>query len=294
MVRERAPSDASLLLPSEAVSLRSIPIYPIFVILRNRIIREFYTNFSLQQLRAPDVQNSSIRPLFLFISERAQKAGVYICLLNFWEFTRESEQQIGQAEIYKTRASVCELLAIDLLQNYSGCTMNIIQVLTFQFSPDQGSEAENDARDDPLDPLDLLDLLDLYPANGFDRKKQKNLHTSALGIASRSGAKFFTASALVQAAIQWIWSGDVVFYGKQIDSDTYYSRIESTPESPVSPGDLEIGIELHSFLPNRFGGMFRASRLRVPVYQNCINVFFYLILLALYSYVLSNRANEFT
>ncbi|KAI9291200.1 hypothetical protein K502DRAFT_326405 [Neoconidiobolus thromboides FSU 785] len=275
------------LLPSEVAEMQVIPVAPLYARIRSTVKRDFDTAYTYDQLTSPEIRAKLLVPIVNFLLQSKNKSAIFCCLLNSWDFKRDEFKEVGMNDIYATRALACELLAVELLGYYGSNLQLLIHMLTFEFSPYQGIEEIDPIRGPDISPLDD-DIRD-SPVKQTDRLR----FISALGIACRSHSKVFSASPLVQIIIQKIWRGDIVFYSKQIDSDQYYCAYENSTLSPQAKARLKANIGLHSELPNRFGGIFRASRLRVPVYQNSLNIFFYFLLIFVYTLVLNSKSVHF-
>jgi hypothetical protein len=268
------------LLANQIDELRNEPIAGLYSKIRCTIVRDFDTPYSVAQLQSVEIQSKHLQPILRYLTSLNSKTCVYVALLNYADFMYDAQVDIGYAQINKTRAMACQLLAIELLSNYRNSYVELIQVLTTEFSPKQGLDSLQSPNSATSTVSSLNHLRQM--SSSFYKNNEDSERESALGVAARAGAKLFTASPLVQNVVRAIWKGEIIFHSHQVDSDRFYcDQSDRSTQSSLTHGAV-----LHKPLPFSFGGIFRPSRIRVPVYQNWFNIVIFLLLIALFSIVL--------
>jgi hypothetical protein len=223
-------------------------------------------------------------------------------MANCLQFGKEAQTNPANAGNSRTRAMICELLAMKLLKEYS--TRELIDALSYDFYPLQG-----------------LQNPDAYFGSNLDphRPKPGASRISTLEIAIRTQAKRFLAHPAVVQQLEAIWAGTIVFHSA---ADQLHR-----PQSIAAPhinrgygatgqGNLgakssqspQVNISTHSDLQSirnpsrrtvtlydpRDASLFKLSRLRVPRYRQFFSTCSLVILLALFLAVLSQRSTDIT
>ena len=98
----------------------ALPVYNLTHTLRLLVVPRCETTLSWDQLRSPQVSQFLIKPIQQQIrSTHFSKATLYALMANCLQFNKEVSMYPGNSGTSKTRALVCELLAIKLLKEFS-------------------------------------------------------------------------------------------------------------------------------------------------------------------------------
>lgn len=227
-------------------------------------------------------------------------------MANSLQFQKEGQTNPGNAGTSRTRAMVCELLAIKLLKEYN--TRELIDALSYDFFPLQGLTIPSISA----------------PGGQMNRPKPAAARISTLEVAIRASAKRFIAHPLVVQQLEAIWAGTIVFHSA---ADNLHRR-QSTPQQQVqesrkvssrqnllAPGQRVTygAISSPRASPNkdppvlaiksrrtvtlydpRDASLFKLSRLRVPRYRQFFSTCSLAILLGLFLAVLIDRSMDIT
>jgi hypothetical protein len=213
-------------------------------------------------------------------------------IANCLQFRKEGEANPGNVGVSKTRALLCELLAMRLLKEFS--TRELIDALSYDYDPLQGLEVQAGG------------------AN-WNRQRQQHARISALEIAIRAQAKKFLAHPLVVQQLEAIWAGTIVFHSV---ADSLHRKPDSSHSNPtsgeVSPGRgpsrrRPVPKKTNSNLPASAllrrtvtlydphdSSLFKLSRLRVPRYRNFFSTLSFGIMLGLFLAVLAEKSDDIT
>lgn len=236
-----------------------------------RIRREIITNitdpYTLEQLRAPRLNTSVVRPLMQQFYEMNDISIVYALLVNRLQFLRDQSYQVHYLSVNTARATLCELLAIKILRQYdedSGGQKGLLllaNILIAGFEPFQNS---------PPEVAQYQYRPRRWPFQ--DRAGYEN-HTTALEIAIICDAKLFLSAPPCQKVIDAIYVGRIVYTPTSwfdIIPDTYKHRAISLYNPRKAP------------LLNQY-------RLAVPRTRNVIEVLQFLVLLGLFFLTMETR-----
>ena len=235
------------------------------------------------------------------------KATLYALMANCLQFCKEIQSNPGNSGTSKTRAMVCELLAIKLLKEYS--TRELIDALSYDFYPLQGVPSIS-----PNSPT---------PAPNWDashqNKQSRVARVSTLEIAIRAQAKRLLAHPLVVQQLEAIWAGTIVFHSAAdhlhrqptkvvpnqnrgygaINSDQH--RLQASPNrlQPAKQREHHDPVIVSTrrtvtLYDPRDASLFKLSRLRVPRYRSFFSTCSLAILLALFVAVLHQRSLNIT
>lgn len=205
-------------------------------------------------------------------------------MANCLQFKAESDESPGNASVYQTRSMLCELLALKLLREFS--TLELIDVLSYDFYPLQGMPSDGEAEGDSLE----------GPSRVTPQFRSTRVaRVSTLEIAVRAQAKKFLSHPLVVQQIRGIWQGIIVFHS---ESERNYKAFGHMTWSG-SGGNKQKAPEMlarrtASLYNAQQAGVFKLSRLRVPRYRYISSMISLGVLLALYVSVLGARSTEFT
>lgn len=98
----------------------SLPVYNLTHTIRILVVPRCETTLSWDQLRSPQVSQFLIKPIQQQIrASHFSRATLYALLANCLQFNKEVQMNPGNSGASKTRALVCELLAIKLLKEFS-------------------------------------------------------------------------------------------------------------------------------------------------------------------------------
>lgn len=220
-------------------------------------------------------------------------------MANCLQFQKEGQANPGNAGNCRTRALVCELLAIKLLKEYN--TRELIDALSYDFFPLQG-----------ISPPDVVTI----GPNGQQKVRARPVaaRISTLEVAIRASAKRFLAHPLVVQQLEAIWAGAIVFHSA---ADNLHRRQPSPSQVTLpllgnSSGQVAYGgtsspDKLHrdgqltapvrrtvTLYDPRDASLFKLSRLRVPRYRQFFSTCSLAILLCLFILVLVERSTKIT
>lgn len=228
-------------------------------------------------------------------------------MANCLQFQKEGQANPGNAGVSRTRALVCELLAIKLLKEYS--TRELIDALSYDFFPLQG----------------LPSPTSMTPNQGpKNQPRPAAARTSTVEVAIRASAKSFLAHPLVVQQLEAIWAGTIVFHSA---ADNLHRKHAAPPKPPTpqwkgndrnhllvpgehvtygtttSPGgrrspdtqaqQVQMRRTVTLYDP-RDASLFKLSRLRVPRYRQFFSTCSLAILLGLFVAVLGQRSMDIT
>lgn len=227
------------------------------------------------------------------------RATLYALMANCLQFQKESQANPGNAGNSKTRALVCELIAIKLLKEYN--TRELIDALSYDFFPLQGVATPET----------------LVKRQGWEQKNRPRpsaARISTLEIAIRASAKRFIAHPLVVQQLESIWAGTIVFHSHADNlhraSQQTYKKTNNSSQHLLVPGQnsgygstqvpqpdkiqpLHTRRSVTLYDP-RDASLFKLSRLRVPRYRQFFSTCSLFILLCLFLAVLSERSMDIT
>lgn len=206
----------------------------------------------------------------------------------------------GNSGTSKTRAMICELLAIKILKEFS--TRELIDALSYDFFPLQGMAPTSSGRGTPQAKWEMSPVARLQP---------RAARVSTLEVAIRAQAKRFLAHPLVVQQLEAIWAGNIVFHSsadnlhrfpfktKPNQSGGYGAMGTSVTAIHASPDRLQPAKQRdHSesatitvrrsvtLYDPRDASLFKLSRLRVPRYRQFLSTCSLAVLLGLYLAVL--------
>ncbi|KAL1969180.1 hypothetical protein VTN77DRAFT_434 [Rasamsonia byssochlamydoides] len=301
---EDGPEESSPLLPIfSAPHLDSLPVYNITHAIRLLVVARCETTLTWDQLRSPQVSQFLLKPIQQQIRESYfNRATLYALMANCLQFHKEVELNPGNSGTSRTRAMVCELLAIKLLKEFT--TRELIDALSYDFFPLQGQSPPTTATT-------------LRGPGWNSSQKSKPLagvtRISCLEIAIRAQAKRFLAHPLVVQQLEAIWAGTIVFHSAadslhrqppQVDARIeagYGSFNRNDPSSGFSQGKAQSGGRSQdpgrprrsvTLYDPRDASLFKLSRLRVPRYRQFLSTCSFAVLLGLYLAVIIQRPLE--
>ncbi|KNG47124.1 receptor-activated ca2+-permeable protein [Stemphylium lycopersici] len=297
---DRQP-DGPLLPVFSAEVLDRIPIYSTTHTIRILLVQRCETTLSWDQLRSPQVSQFLVKPIQQQLRSNQFSRGLLYCLLaNCLQFKKEGEENPGNVGVSKTRALICELLAMRLLKEFS--TRELIDALSYDFDPLQGLVTPRQGNATP-------------GGTNWSRQAPRSARISSLEIAIRAQAKKFLAHPLVVRQLEAIWAGTIVFHSaadslhRKPDSpqERHYHvphhlsprrgpsrRMSPTKPAPPLPPPAALLRRTVTLYDPHEASLFKLSRLRVPRYRNLFSTLSFAIMLGLFLAVLSEKSDDIT
>ena len=276
----------------------SLPVYSITHAIRIIVCARTETTLTWEQLRSPQVSQFLVKPMQRQIrTQHFSRATLYALMANCLQFTKEGQRYAANAGNSKTRAKVCELLALKMLKEYS--TRELIDALAYDFYPLQG--------------LPGIPSPDTSMGSSKAKTGLSGSRTSTLEVAIRACAKHFLAHPVVIQNLEAIWSGAITFYSSadslhrepppssaqdsigssttKVDATTpLLSKVPSKQGRPhVPPGRRTVML-----YDPREASMLKLSRLRVPRYRSFLSTISLAVLIGLFLAVLIERSVKIT
>lgn len=247
-----------------------LPVFDNIWKIRRDIISNIADPYTLEQLRAPRLNTSVVRPLMQQFYDMHDISIVYALLVNRLQFLRDQSYQVHYLSVNTARATLCELLAIKILRQYDEDSMGqkglllLANILIAGFEPFQGA------------PPDIIQS-DRRPRRWpfQDRGGFENL-TTTLEVAIISDSKLFLSAPACQKVIDAIYVGRIVYTPTtwlDIIPDTYKHRAISLYNPRKAP-------------------VLNQYRLSVPRTRNAIEVSQFIVLLFLFFLTMQTRDPE--
>ena len=244
--------------------------------IRRDVINSIDDPYSLDQLKAPRMNISVIRPLVDEYYALQDLSIVYCLLVNRTQFIREQSYHTHHQTVNLTRALLCELLAEKILRRYNEHTPGPKGLLKLATILVAGFEPFAHAPPDVLEEADRAHAVDwIVRDQGWGSNDGK---LTALEIAILSESKSFLASSAAQKVVDAIYRGKVV-YSPNSFMDIIPDRWKKRPISLYDP---------------RRGPVLNQYRLIVPRTRNAIELVHFVVLLGLYLAVMEQRENRST
>ncbi|KZP01440.1 hypothetical protein CALVIDRAFT_2828 [Calocera viscosa TUFC12733] len=194
---------------SEHTSLLGAPsVYPTIMAIRKDVCHYLDTPLTSEQLLAPDLTYSLVRPLANKYARLKNMAVPFCFLINRVHFLRD--QNFTTRAVSISRANLCELLAIRTLRDWVD-PMDLATVLVTSFDLLSGASPE---------------IVTAVLQDGDEDGLQDRVG-NAIELAIISQAKRFIKSSPCQKVISAIWRGEIVYQAESahaIISDTYKRR----------------------------------------------------------------------
>ena len=202
-------------------------------------------------------------------------------MANCLQFQKEVSLHPGNSGTIRTRAMVCELLAIRLLKEYTA--RELIDALSYDFDPFQGQAPTIDAPG-------VNGHTGNSPAWTAQRHQPRAARISCLEIAIRAQSKRFLAHPLVVQQLEAIWAGSIVFHSA---ADNMHRPAFAKQSEQLFKSGMSFRRTVTLYDP-RDASLFKLSRLRVPRYRNLLSTASFAILLGLFLAVLVRQSFEIT
>ena len=206
-----------------------------------------------------------LRPIILRLRRDYLGAGLFYALMaNRIHFFQECKEDPAWALLWKTRAHVCELVALKMAAEFE--TDELAQSLVFEFYP----LADRDSVDTPLINIPSW------------------LRISSLEMAIKAEAKAFLAHPVISHVVEDLWDGHIVL---------------DAPIHKAHRASLRTGADLKRLLASRRGILSRysfenttiikPSRLRVPKYRQWLKSCNVAVIVGLYIWNLGTKSSDF-
>ncbi|EJU03811.1 hypothetical protein DACRYDRAFT_21243 [Dacryopinax primogenitus] len=176
--------------------------------IRRDVCHYLDTSLTYEQLLAPDLTYSLVRPLANKYARLKNIAVPFCFLINRVHFLRD--QNFSTRAVSFSRASLCELLAIRTLREWAD-PMDLATVLVTSFDLFNGASSE---------------IITAAISDGDEDDLQDRVG-NAIEIAIISQAKRFIKSSACQKVINAIWRGEIVYQAESAHAmiaDTYKRR----------------------------------------------------------------------
>ncbi|KAF8273071.1 hypothetical protein EI94DRAFT_1795450 [Lactarius quietus] len=252
---DRPDASQSLHLLQEDID--STAVFPVIHMIRADVSHFIDTPLTYEALSAPDLTYTLVRPLaekYRDLQLRGNKSVVFCLLLNRVHFFRDDN--LATTALSRTRAFLCEILAIRCLREYGDNLLDLAVVTVTSWPVYSGA--------DPA----VLHLVQQQNDDLDDRVG------NAIEMAIISKAKRFIKSTSCQKVINAIWSGKCVYQAyssHSILSDTY-------KRAPI-----------HFYNPHT-APLLDHYRLKVPAIRSVLEFLNFLILFSLF--VIAVELNE--
>ncbi|KAL4263192.1 Transient receptor potential calcium channel [Pleurotus pulmonarius] len=211
----------SLLAPTVEY-LSSVKVFPLIPHLKRDVTRTIDSALSWEQLTASDINFSIVRPLVQKYARLENLSVVYACLVVRSYFLGASEDDLAYSSVMLTRANLCEIMAMKLLNGFAGNHIQLVAALTTSWNPLAG--AMPDIIDDVSQALGDEDVM--------------NSPQSALEMAIATQAKHLLSTPVAQRVVNDIYSGRVVFStvaNRSVLADNYKPRPIEVYDTRTSP-----------------------------------------------------------
>ncbi|KDQ24626.1 hypothetical protein PLEOSDRAFT_52386 [Pleurotus ostreatus PC15] len=175
-----------------------------------------------RQLTASDINFSIVRPLVQKYARLENLSVVYACLVVRSYFLGASEDDLAYSSVMLTRANLCEIMAMKLLNGFAGNHIQLVAALTTSWNPLAG--AMPDIIEDVSQALGDEDVM--------------NSPQSALEMAIATQAKHLLSTPVAQRVVNDIYSGRVVFStvaNRSVLADNYKPRPIEIYDTRTSP-----------------------------------------------------------
>ena len=288
MVSDGSPEERAPLLPADEeqadqASLASLqprapnpyahlPVYTTIHRIRREVIDSLEDPYSLDQLRAPRINASVVRPLANRLFDLNDVSVVYCLLVNKLQFLRE-QTFVAHQTITTTRAALCELLALKIMRRFDEENLGHDGLLLLSNIMVAGFEPFQNAPPAVIRENYHAIQWTVQDRGGYERK------STVLELAIISESKMLLSSPACQKVMDAIYVGRIVY--------TPSSFIDILPDyykhKPIT-----------LYHPER-APLLNQYRLFVPRTRNYLDICQFLILLVLYILAMNARnGQEFT
>ncbi|THH27606.1 hypothetical protein EUX98_g6581 [Antrodiella citrinella] len=237
--------------------LASVKVFPLIIHLKKDVLRTIDSALSWEQLTASDINFAIVRPLVFKYARLNNLAIVYVCFVIRSHFLSEAEENLAYSGVMLSRASLCEILAMKLLNHFATNQLQLVSSLTASWSPLMGA------------PTEIMDEVRDVVGNDDDMHDPQ----CALEMAIATESKTFISSPVVQTVVNDIYAGRVVFSmtsNRSVLADNYKPKATEFYDVRTAP-----------FLDH--------YRLRVPRYGAMLEFINFAILLLLFVSCLGSK-----
>ncbi|KAK7032991.1 hypothetical protein R3P38DRAFT_778928 [Favolaschia claudopus] len=175
--------------------LATVPVFPLIPALKKDVTRTIDSALTWDQLTAADISFTIVRPILFKYAKLKNMAVVYACLVNRAYFLEQSKDDLAYAGVMMSRAILCEILAMKLLNHFASNYITLVAVLTTSWSPLAGASPEV-----------VEEVKQMLGNNAIVSDAD-----SALEVAISTHAKRFISSTVTQKVVNDMYSGRVVF-----------------------------------------------------------------------------------
>ncbi|KAL5504342.1 hypothetical protein ACEPAH_8416 [Sanghuangporus vaninii] len=228
--------------------LSDVRVFPLICHIKKDVTETIDSALSWEQLTASDINFAIIRPLVYKYAKLSNMAVVYACLVVRSHFIQVTDDDLANANVMASRAMMCEILAMKLVRTFASSKLELAAVLTTSWSPIVGA------------PPEVVEAV--LEALGGDEEDLDD-PSSALEMAIATKSKAFLASTVVQAVVDDIYAGRIVFStvsNRSLLADNYKPRAVELYDGRNAP-----------FLDH--------YRLRVPKYRAVLEFLNFVILM---------------
>jgi hypothetical protein len=243
--------------------------------IRQDVIDSIDDPYSLDQLRAPRMNITIVRPLVDEYYASQDLSMIYCLLVNRSQFIREHASAAHHQTINLTRALLCEIVAERVLRRYNEHNpgprglLKLATILIAGFDPFQN--APEALLDDANSDHDIHFFM-----RDSQWKSSGEGKLTALEVAIVSESKSFLASAACQKVVDAIYKGSVV-YSPTSFIDILPDRWKKRPVSLYDP---------------RRGPILNQYRLMVPRTRTYVELVYFVVLLGLFLSVMIHRQSR--
>ena len=247
-----------------ALPYSDLPVFTTIHQIRRDVIENLDDPYSLDQLRAPRMNTTVVRPMVDNLYDMLDISVVYCLLVNRVQFLREQRFQSHHHTLNTTRALLCELIASRLLRRFDEDNpgpeglLKLANILVYGFDPFQRC---------PEDVMDEFGNPALRATFGYRGR------VTALELAIVSNSKMLLSSASCQKVMEAIFEGRVVY--------TPTTFIDMLPDHYKNKKIL--------LYNPRNAPILNHYRLRVPRTRNFLEAIQFVVLLALYVGVMEEQ-----
>ncbi|KAI9712594.1 MAG: hypothetical protein M1828_001660 [Chrysothrix sp. TS-e1954] len=253
--------------PRAPYQFSDLPVYENIWRIRRTIIKSIADPYTLEQLRAPRLNTSVVRPLMKELYELHDVSIVFCLLVNRVQFLRDQSYQAHYLSVSTARALLCELLALRILRQFDDDSSGRNGLLLLSNILISGFEAFQNCPSELSWNTSRKLRWPMQKRDGYEHQ-----HT-ALEIAIISDSKLFLSSPACQKVVDAIYVGRIIY----------------TPTTfiDILPDHYKIrAVALYN--PKR-GSLLNQYRLNVPRTRNVIEITHFIILLVLFVCVMETR-----
>lgn len=255
--------------PCPSRPFADLPVYATIHRVRRELIASIDDPYSLEQLRAPRINVTIVRPLVNRLWDRQDESLIYCLLVNKLQFLREQAFEAHQT-INTTRAMLCELIALKILRRVDEENPGREGLLLLSNILVAGFEPFQKAPEEVLRENSYAVHWNIQRAGGYERK------STVLEVAIISESKILLSAPACQKVMEAIYVGRVVY--------TPSSFIDIIPDhykyQPIS-----------LYHPNK-ALLLNQYRLQVPRTRNLMDIGQFVVLLTLYVLTMEHRDGE--